>query len=162
MDELSAFQTADLGHHAGQQTVACNVEWNAQAEIARPLVHLTGKRTVRDIELSQDVAGRQGHLVERCRVPCGDEHAATFRIGFELVDYVLDLVNSFAFVILVHRFILGAKVPPLESVHGPQIPLLTICESNLVEEFSAGISVPDLDFLVVEQFSVGFSVDEPE
>jgi hypothetical protein len=62
MDELSSLQAADLGEHAGEQRVAGNVEGDTETHIAGSLIHLTAESAIAsDVELSQNVARRQGH-----------------------------------------------------------------------------------------------------
>ncbi len=46
VDEFTALEAANLGKHACEQSIACNVEGYSKAEITRSLVHLTRKLVI--------------------------------------------------------------------------------------------------------------------
>jgi len=70
MDQLSSLQPTHLSQHAGEKTIACNVEGYTQSHIARPLVHLAAEGAIsRDIKLGKDMAGRESHLLQIIDVP---------------------------------------------------------------------------------------------
>lgn len=75
--------------------------------------------------LAEEVAGRQGHVGEGGRVPCGQHVAPVVRLGLDARDELLQLVHALAAVVRVHVGVLCAKVTPLEAVHWTQIPLLS-------------------------------------
>lgn len=52
--EVSRLEPADLRQHAGEERVGCDIEWNAEAHVARPLVHLAAELAVSHVELGAD------------------------------------------------------------------------------------------------------------
>lgn len=45
----------------------------------------------------------------------------------------------------MHVSVLGTRVPPLETIHWPQVTFLPICESKIVQEIPRPVCVPDFD-----------------
>ena len=163
--EFAALEAANLGQHAGQERVGRDVEGDAEAHVAGSLIHLaaqSGLLVASNIELCKDVARRQRHIFESRRVPGRHDDSSALRLVLNRLNNLRELVHALIRVVIVHGLVGGAKVPPLESVNGPQVPLLTVLQSDFVEEFSGSISVPNLDFLVAQLLGVGLAVDEPE
>ena len=59
MHQVARHQAAHLGDQAGQKSIRRDVKGDAQANVARPLVHLAGQLAARHVELAEHVAGRQ-------------------------------------------------------------------------------------------------------
>src|SRR5690606_5832925 len=66
---LSDLQAANLRHHHLQQSIAGDIEGNAQKHIGTALVKLKRQLTVGHIELKQGVAGRQRHTGDFGDIP---------------------------------------------------------------------------------------------
>ena len=49
--EVASLQSCDVGDHACQQCIGCNVEWHTQSHVTRSLVHLTRQLSICNIEL---------------------------------------------------------------------------------------------------------------
>jgi hypothetical protein len=47
--------------------------------------------------------------------------------------------------------VLGTKVPPLEAIHGSQIPFTTVSKPYVLKEGFRAIPIPDLDALFREE-----------
>ena len=62
----------------------------------------------------------------------------------------------------MHGLVSSAKVSPLETVNRSQVPFLPLGEAYTIEELSRCIAIPDLDFLVTEQFGIGLSINKPD
>lgn len=68
-----------------------------------------------------------------------------------MADKLLKLVGlTFWFFFLdkqtltcMHVSVLGTRVPPLETIHWPQVAFLPICESKIVQEIPRPVCVPD-------------------
>src|SRR4029453_12821569 len=69
VDKLPALQAANLSHHLGQQRIGGDVERNAQKDVRRTLVQLTGQSALRDVKLKHRMAGRQCHIPEITDIP---------------------------------------------------------------------------------------------
>ena len=125
-----------------EEAVGCDVEWNAEEDISRPLVHLTMKSPAEDIELDERMAGHQGHGVEVIDVPCTDDDPAGGRILLDQPDGLGDLV--------VDAPITALPASPLLTIDGSEIPMLI------------RPLVPDADTVVLQVTDVGASFQEPE
>lgn len=44
----------------------------------------------------------------------------------------------------MHVCVLCTKVPPLETIHRPQVALLPLCEAQVVQKAAGAIGIPDL------------------
>merc|ERR1719495_1477234 len=151
-----------MSQHDCEQGIAGDVEGNSKAHVRRALVQLAGKLSIGAIELDQAMAGRQGHLVQVCWVPGAHEDATVVRLCPDQVNDIGQLVNSLATVVSVHVHILGAKVPPLESIDGSQVPLLPVIETHTVQEGPTTVSVPDAHVLLLQLLGGGGAPDELE
>lgn len=173
--EAARYQFADVRHHVCQQCVAGNVERDAQAHVARSLVELAVQMAlglglgvpvlasgVGDVELGKHVARREDHLVHVGGVPGGKDQATVVRVGAQLVDNLGELVDSLARVVRLGVDVLGAKVPPLEAVHGAEVADLAVGEAQVVEELAGAVAVPDLDAGLAEAGGGCVALDEPE
>lgn len=54
----------------------------------------------------------------------------------------------------VHIFVLCSKMPPLETIHWPQITLLSGAETLLIQELTGPISIPNLHTFCRELFGI--------
>ena len=136
VDELPRDEAADVGEHVGEEGVAGDVERYAKAHVRTALVHLARQLPVRDEELREHVARREGHLVrplERAGVPGGQDDASVRRLRFDRLDHLGELVVALPRVVGVHGGVVGAKVAPLEPVHGAEVHLLSVREADGVE-----------------------------
>lgn len=98
---------------------------------------------VRDVELCEHVAGREGHLGDVGGVPGGEDNAAVERGLAELADDLGELVDALAGVIGAVVDVLGAEVAPLKAVDGAQVALLAVPEPRPVQERPRPVAVPD-------------------
>lgn len=179
--EASRHQVAHVGEHVREKRVACNVEGDAEAHVAGPLVELAvevalwlvllrglggvdapAAARVRDVELGEHVARRQGHALEVARVPRAEDHPPVVGVGAQLVDDLGQLVDTLARVVSAGVDVLGAKVPPLEAVDGAQVADVAVRQADAVEELAGAVAVPDLDADVAEGLGRGVALDEPE
>ena len=99
VDEVTGFETCHLCHHHQEQGVGGDVEGDAEEGVCRTLVELEGQTVTGHVELEDGVTGRQGHLVHLGHVPSGDDHTTGVGVVLQLVEYVLDLVDSAAVVV---------------------------------------------------------------
>ncbi|OEH77890.1 thymidylate synthase [Cyclospora cayetanensis] len=76
VDELSRREAAYLGQHESQQRVGSDVERNSKPYVAASLVHEAGETSIRDVKLTQQVAGRQRHQVKSCSSDTLEAHDA--------------------------------------------------------------------------------------
>ena len=74
--ELADLQARLLGEHVGEDGVGRDVERNAEEHVRTALVELAGEFPVGDVELEQEVARRQGHVLQLRDVPGGDDVAS--------------------------------------------------------------------------------------
>ena len=88
------------------------------------------------IELSKDVTGRESHLLEIGRVPGTHENATACRVLLDLLDDISKLIDTLAFVVIVHGLVRGTEVSPLETIDGAQIPFFPLSEADFIEELS--------------------------
>ena len=142
VDEFTRLETAGLGDHQRQQGVGGDVERHAEEDIRAALVELAGQFPVRDIELEEAVAGRQGHLVHLAGIPGRHKEAAGVGVVPDHVDDIRQLVDAPA--------VRGGPAAPLMAVDRPQVPVF-------VRPF-----VPDGHAVVLEILDVGIPGDEPE
>mmetsp|Transcript_23521 Transcript_23521/g.56245 ORF Transcript_23521/g.56245 Transcript_23521/m.56245 type:complete len:389 (-) Transcript_23521:616-1782(-) len=160
--KVAAAEAADVGDHAREQGVACDVEGHAEPEVARPLVHLAGEFPVRHVELAEHVAGRQRHILERGGVPRGEEDPPVVRVGLDLVDYFRELIDTFPAVVGVHVGVVRTKVPPLEAVDRSKITFLPVRQAYRVEVLPGTVTVPDVNVLLLQFFCTGFTSNKPQ
>src|SRR2546427_3111603 len=93
MNEDAWLQRALLCHHHQQQRIAGDVEWYPKRQIGRALIDLQVETVINHIELHQEVAGRQRHLVEISNVPRADDKTPRMRIAFNSLNDLLELIN---------------------------------------------------------------------
>ncbi len=80
MNEVAQFQAGDLGDHHGEQGVGGDIERHAQEHVGAALVKLAGEFAVGNVELVEQMAGRQSHVVHVSHVPGADDVAAGVRV----------------------------------------------------------------------------------
>ncbi len=68
-DEVAHFQVTLLSHHVSQQSIAGDIERQAEEDITATLVELTRELAIRHVELEEGVAGSQRHFVQFTHVP---------------------------------------------------------------------------------------------
>mmetsp|Transcript_41303 Transcript_41303/g.86485 ORF Transcript_41303/g.86485 Transcript_41303/m.86485 type:complete len:396 (-) Transcript_41303:583-1770(-) len=162
VDEVAALEPRHVREQAREQRVRGDVERNAKAEVGRALVHLAGELAIRHIELREHVARRQRHLRDVLRVPRGEDDATVVRLVLDRIDHLLDLVDALPRVVVVHRFVLGAEMPPLPAVDWAQVADLPVRESDRVEVVARRVAVPDLDLLVLQRLGARVARNEPQ
>ena len=145
--EVAWFVAEDLRNHHGEDCVARDIEGDAEKEICAALVELAGETGpfapgIMDIELKEEVAGREGHLIDLAHVPGRDDVAARVRLVLEIVEEAGDLIDGLA--------VLGLPGPPLLAVNGAEVAVLI------------GPLVPDANLVVLEVADVGVAHQEPE
>jgi hypothetical protein len=64
--------------------------------------NLAAELAVGDVELTEHMARRKGHLIQIRRVPGSHDDSSILRTVLDLVDAVLQLIDPFASVIRVH------------------------------------------------------------
>ena len=70
IDEIAGAEVAHLCHHHGEEGVAGDVEGNAEKGVGAALIELAAEAAVGHVELEEDVAGWQIHVVKIGNVPC--------------------------------------------------------------------------------------------
>lgn len=78
------------------------------------------------------------------------------------MDHGGQLVDAPARVVGGSVDVLGAKVPPLEPVHGAQVALGPVRQADAVEVLARPVTVPDLDALLAQRLGGRVALDEPE
>ena len=73
-----------------------------------------------------------------------------------------NLINALAGVIGVHVCVLGSEVSPLEAVHWAKVHFFSVLQPPGIQKLPRTISVPNLDFFVREQLSVGVPSHKPK
>ena len=97
-----------------------------------------------------------------CWVPRAQDDPSIHWVLLDLLDHLCELVDSLSRVVVFGGPVFGSEMSPLEPVHGPEISLFAVAESDLVKELSASVAVPDLDVLLGQEFRIGRALDEPE
>jgi hypothetical protein len=75
--------------------------------------------------LAEHVAGWKGHQGQVGRVPGREHMPPSFWVGLDLCYELPQLVHSLPAVVRVHVGVFGAKMAPLEAIHGSQVHLLS-------------------------------------
>src|SRR5690606_26613571 len=141
-DEVAHFQVTLLSHHVSQQSIAGDVERQAEEDITAALVELTRELAVRHVELEESVAGSQRHFVQLTHVPGRDYDAARIRIVLDVIYSALDLIDDSA---------IGRRPgAPLSAINRAQIAILV------------GPLIPDADTLLFQIGGIGVAIEEPE
>ena len=94
------------------------------------------------VKLKQHVTRRQRHLIDFSRIPCADDQAPAFRIGFYLRNQIIDLID-------VHS-VSAAPIPPLRAINAAKLAVF-------VSPF-----IPDRDAVFVQVANVGVAAQKPE
>ncbi len=115
---------------------------NAQKHVGTALVELAGEPIAGDVELKQQVAGRQSHLLDIRHVPGRDDQPPRLGIGANLVFDPGDLVD---------RAAVGAR---------PRSPLVTVNRTEIT--VFVGPLVPDRDAVVLQPADVGVASQKPQ
>ena len=113
--ELAGPEPGHLGDHHREQRVGRDVERHPDEDVRAALVDLAREPPLRDVELEQEMAGRQGHAVELGDVPRGDDVPPRVRVAADPLHDLRDLVDA--------ATVRGGPAPPLRAVDGPQLPL---------------------------------------
>ena len=92
MYEVTHSQITYLSNHVCEQTVAGNIEWHAQEHVRTALVHLATESTIAYIELTEDVAGWQTHLIQFSWIPGRENVSTTLRVGAYALYQPLQLI----------------------------------------------------------------------
>mmetsp|Transcript_14914 Transcript_14914/g.39974 ORF Transcript_14914/g.39974 Transcript_14914/m.39974 type:complete len:295 (+) Transcript_14914:141-1025(+) len=160
--QLTWTQSGDVGHHDGQKRVTRNIERNAEAQIARALVHLARQLAVCHVELKKHVARRQCHLRDGVRVPCGHHHPSVVWIVLDGLNHLRKLVYTAAAIIRIAALVLGAEMTPLKAVYGPKIALPARVKAHFVEKGARAVAVPYMDAAFLQRGGVGVAAHKPE
>mmetsp|Transcript_9146 Transcript_9146/g.19000 ORF Transcript_9146/g.19000 Transcript_9146/m.19000 type:complete len:214 (+) Transcript_9146:89-730(+) len=128
VNKITRLASRDVSHQVGKQGVAGNIERNSEAHVGRPLVHMAANLVAVgiNVELAQQMAGRQCHLVQRRRIPGAQENSAVFWIVLDLVDALGKLVNTLPGVVGVHVLVFRSKMAPLEPIDGSKVTFLPV------------------------------------
>ena len=126
VNELPPLQATNLSQHARQQSIARNVEWHSEPEVAGALVHLARQPAIRHVKLGKYVARRESHFREGCRIPSCHENSPARWVLLELFNQTSKLINALTFVVVVHGLVGRPEVSPLETVNRSQVPLLPL------------------------------------
>ena len=73
-----------------------------------------------------------------------------------------NLVNALSCIVGFCIFIFRAEMTPLESVNGAQVADFTVSQTQIVEEFTGPIAVPDFYTEFIERDGRCVTLDEPE
>ena len=141
-DELADLQARLLGEHVGQQRVAGDVEGHAQEHVGAALIELAGELPISHVQLEQQVAGWQGHVLQLGDVPRADDVPAGIRVLLQQLQCLGDLVDVVA--------IRGGPAAPLHAVDRAQVAVLI------------GPLVPDADAVILQPPDVGIPGEEPQ
>ena len=142
VDKIATLEIADLSEHHSKQRIGSDVERHAEEDVGAALIELAAEAAVGDIELEDDVAGRQCHPVDVADIPSGDKEPSRVGVTFYLVDEVRYLVDGMS---------VGAV---------PAAPLLTIDRAEVA--VSVGPFVPYRDVMVVKERHISIAAEEPE
>src|SRR5579871_3154597 len=142
LDEFAGGQPGHLRHHHRQQRVGGDVERNAEKDVGRALIELTGEAAVSHVELEKAVAGRKRHPGNVGGIPGSNDQAPGIRITPYLLHDPVDLVERFA--------VSEWPGPPLFSVNGAEFAILV------------GPFVPDAYPVLAQPAHVGFASQEPQ
>ena len=140
--KCAGLEPRDLGDHVGKQSVGGDVEGQPEEHVGAALVELAGEAPLGHVELEQQVAGRQRHLVELADVPGADHEAARLRVAAYLLHHAAHLVD-------------GAAVGS-----GPRAPLGAVDRPEVA--VGVGPGVPDVHVGLVERADVGLAAEEPQ
>ena len=99
----------------------------------------------RNVELCKHVTRRQRHLPKIGRVPRAQDDSPIVRLVLQLVNDLCQLIDPLARVIRLRVHVVGAEMPPLETIDGSQISYFSVGEADAVEVLTAAVAVPDLD-----------------
>ena len=86
--QIPYLQVSDVSNHVGEQGIAGNIEGNTQPHVSRPLVQLARQLPIGNIELTEAVAGRQGHLINVRHIPGTHDDASVIRVVPYGVNYL--------------------------------------------------------------------------
>lgn len=105
---------------------------------------------------------RESHQSQVEWVPCAHDVPSGVRVPFDSFDQLTQLVHSLSRVVPVHVGVLGAEVPPLEAIDWAKISFFSFFETQLVQELSTPVSVPNSDSFGFEFIGVGAASNEPK
>jgi hypothetical protein len=80
----------------------------------------------------------------------------------QLVNHLCQLINALPRVVRLGVYVLGAEVPPLESVDRAEVTFRALRKPNAIEVGARSVAVPDLDAGFGEGEGGGGAADEPE
>ena len=94
MDKLACLQATLLRNHHCQQGIRCYIERHAEEGVGTTLIELARELAIGNIELEQDVARWQCHILHIRYVPRRDNHTTRVGVILDCVNHLLNLVNS--------------------------------------------------------------------
>lgn len=171
VDKLGGAHPHNMRNHHRQKGVAGNVKGHPQTHITTPLVHLAGEQEtlvrvvlwgLRNVKLGKHVTWREGHQGQIPRIPRTHHDPPIKGIPAEGIDDLLQLVHALPRIIRMHVPVLGPKVPPLKSINGTQVALLTMPQATPLQKLSAPIRIPNVDVTGCEVLGVGVPANEPQ
>ena len=141
-DQLARAKLHHLGDHMDEQGVARDIEGYAQEDIGAALVEVAGQSSLGHIELEQQMAGRQRHVLQLRHVPGTDHMTPAVGVAAQLLQDLPELVDGAA--------VWARPGAPLAAIDGPQL--------------ASGIGpfIPDVDAGLLERPDVGLAAQEPQ
>ena len=85
-DEIADSEVGRVRDHVRQERVGSDVERKSEEQIAAALVHAAAQPSLGDVELEEQVTGRQRHRRNIGRVPGGDDQPPRGRVLANLLD----------------------------------------------------------------------------
>ena len=130
--------------------------------LAVPLLRSVRPFRKRNVKLRKHMTRRQGHLAQIRRVPRAQDDPPVVRLVLQLVNDLRQLIDPLARVIRLRIHVLGAEMPPLETIDGSQVSDFSVREADAVEVLAAAVAVPDLDARFRERQGRSRAGDKPE
>ena len=140
--KVAVLKSRGLRNHHREECIAGYVERHAKEYVGRTLVELARQTPVGHIELEQNVARRQRHLVDLAHIPRRYQQTPRIGIVLDLLDKGRNLVDMAA---------VGASPrAPLMAVDGTQVAV------------GVGPLVPNCHLMVVQIADIGVAPEEPQ
>ena len=99
----------------------------------------------RNVELCKHVTRGQCHLPKIRGIPRTQYDPPIIWFVLQLINDLCQLIDSLASVIRLRVHILGAEMPPLETIDRSQISYFSVRKAHAIEVLAAAVAVPDLD-----------------
>lgn len=165
-----------MSNHDCHQRVARNIERNSQTHVATALVKLARQLSVGNVKLTLENA-KEDHIWQLTRQWHGGSAISSKSTGFQatisirrsfglflivsevnfslgilrkLTNNFLQLINTFASVIIVHGAVFCAEMSPLKAVNWAEITLFAIMQTSAVQKRAWTVCVPNSNFFVAQ------------